>query len=109
MKENTTEELKQQLPAVDGAFLAPFTLRDPPSLLPASGNARVWRSYRACRQHAAGPGGRSPLGLEARLLGRSGIFAVVSRSVGSTAGNVSGLASRRSPRSNAGRIAFILP
>src|SRR6266853_6269692 len=28
MKENTTEELKQQPPAVGGAFLAPFTLRD---------------------------------------------------------------------------------
>src|SRR5258708_12894542 len=58
-----------------------------PSLLPASWNAWLWRPHRARRLHAARPGGRPPLVLEARLFGRSGILAVVSRPVASAASN----------------------
>src|SRR5258708_28289715 len=72
-----------------------------PSLLPASWNAWLWRPHRARRLHAARPGGKPPLGLEARLLGRSGIFAVISRSVGGAASDVFGLASCRSRWGNA--------
>src|SRR5258708_15011535 len=73
-----------------------------PSLLPASWNAWLWRPHRARRLHAARPGGRPPLGVQARLFGRSGVFAVVSRSVGSAASDVFGLASCRSRWGNAG-------
>src|ERR1700687_700998 len=74
----------------------------PPSLLPASGNAWLWWTHRARRLHAAGPRGKSPVGVQARLLGRSGFLAVVSRTISRTAGNVSGLAACRSLRGNAG-------
>src|SRR2546430_14402920 len=93
--EATTASVRRRL------FGAVYLARSP-SLLPASWNAWLWRPHRARRLHAARPGGRPPLGLEARLFGRSGIFAVVSRSVGSAASDVFGLASCRRRWGNAG-------
>src|SRR5439155_26401898 len=93
--EATTASVRRRL------FGAVYLARSP-SLLSASANAWLWRSHRARRLHAARTGGRPPLGVQAGLFGRSGIFAVVSGSVSSTASDVLGVASCRSLWGNAG-------
>src|SRR3989441_8355255 len=101
-KKNQGGKTKPTTASVRRRLFGVVYLARSPSLLPASGNAWLWRSHRARRLHAARPGGRRPLGVQAGLFGRSGIFAVVSRSVSSTASDVPGVASRWSHWSNAG-------
>src|SRR5207247_2028673 len=97
-----SQEPKRQPQMVDCASTVSFTLRELLVYFLRLGNLCFGRTNALARPHAKRPGGRAPVGVEARLPRRSGLLPAFSRTLSCTVGDVLRLAACGSPRSNLG-------